>query len=253
MSLAARIACQLWNSPGIEVGQAPEGPFRIPPANLPSAARLYLQHAIALGTPLATAVRVSMRGEIKLRRWLPFTAEQVIHRTRGFIWRASTRINGLAISGFDRLVDGEGEMRWKLLGLFPVMTASGPDISRSAAGRFMSESAWHPSILCRDDVSWTAEGPLCAVAHCHIFGESAQLALTISETGRARSMKLARWANPGGGPFRYVDFGAVAEEEQTFAGFTVPSRIRAGWYIGTERFEPEGEFFRATIQQAVYR
>ena len=51
-------------------------------------------------------------------------------------------MNGLAIGGFDRLVDGEGEMRWKLLGLFPVMTASGPDISRSAAGRFMTESAW---------------------------------------------------------------------------------------------------------------
>jgi hypothetical protein len=52
---------------------------------------------------------------MKLRRWLPFTAEQVIHRARGFIWRASAWRNGLAIRGFDRRVDGEGEMRWKLL------------------------------------------------------------------------------------------------------------------------------------------
>jgi len=49
------------------VGQAPEGPFRIPPANLPSAARLYLEHSIAPGTPLASAVRLRIRGEIKLR------------------------------------------------------------------------------------------------------------------------------------------------------------------------------------------
>ena len=168
-------------------------------------------------------------------------------------WRASVRMSGLAIRGFDRLVDGEGEMRWKLLGLFPVMTASGPDISRSAASRFVTEAVWLPSILCGDDVRWTAEGPLCAVAHCQAFGESADLTLTMAESGRALSIKLARWGNPEGGPFRYAAFGAVAEEERTFAGFTIPSRIRAGWHFGTERFERDGEFFRATIEEAVYR
>ena len=109
-------------------------------------------------------------------------------------------MNGLAIRGFDRLVDGEGEMRWKLLGLFPVMTASGPDITRSAAGRFVTESAWLPSMLCGDRVSWSAEGPTCAVAQWKAFGEPAQLTIGIDENGRARSIKLARWGNPEGGP-----------------------------------------------------
>jgi Family of unknown function (DUF6920) len=249
MSRAERIAGELWLSgPGGERA-VERGEFE----RLPAAARLYLQHAIAPGTPLASAARLRMRGEIKLRRWLPFTAEQVVHRARGFIWRAAVRMNGLTIRGFDRLVDGEGEMRWKLLGLFPVMTASGPDISRSAAGRFVTESAWLPSILCGEDVSWTAAGPLCAVAHCKVFGEPLQLTITLAERGQARSLKLARWGNPEGGPFCYADFGAVAEEERTFAGFTVPSRIRAGWHFGTDRFARDGEFFRATIEEAVYR
>ena len=223
------------------------------PANLPAAARLYLEHAIARGTPLANAVRLRLRGEIKLRRWLPFTAEQVVHRVHGFIWSASVRMNGFTIRGFDRLLDGEGEMRWKLLGLFPVMTASGPDISRSAAGRFVTESAWLPSILCNDGVSWTEEGALGAVAHLKVFGEPAHLTITVDETGRAQSIKLPRWGNPEGGSFRYADFGAVAEEERTFAGFTVPGRIRAGWHFGTERFEGEGEFFRAMVEEAEYK
>ena len=59
-------------------------------------------------------------------------------------------------TGFDRLVDGEGAMRWKFLGIVPVMTASGPDISRSAAGRVEAESVWLPSVLCGEDVAWTA-------------------------------------------------------------------------------------------------
>jgi len=78
--------------------------------------------------------------------------EQVIHAERGFMWTATFRRFGLPlIRGFDRLIDGAGETRWKLLGLVPVMTASGPDITRAASGRFGIESFWLPSILVRED------------------------------------------------------------------------------------------------------
>jgi hypothetical protein len=109
-------------------------------SSLPDASRRYLEHAIAPGTSLAFAVRLRMHGEIKLGQWLPFTAEQVIHWGRGFLWKASVRRNGVPIRGFDRLLNGQGVMRWKLLGLIPVMSASGPDVTRSSAGRMMAES-----------------------------------------------------------------------------------------------------------------
>jgi hypothetical protein len=50
-----------------------------------------------------------------------------------------------------------------------------------------------------------------------------------------------------------VDFGGILEEEGTFCGYTIPTRLRIGWYFGSERFESEGEFFRATIDDAIYR
>lgn len=105
-------------------------------ATLPEPAQQYLEHAIAPGTPLTSAVRLRIHGEIKLRRWLPFAAEQVIRSDRGMIWNATVRMRGVPIVGFDRLLDGEGAMQWKLLGIVPIMAASGPDISRSAAGAF---------------------------------------------------------------------------------------------------------------------
>lgn len=77
-------------------------------SGLPEAARRYLEHAIAPGALLASAVRLRMHGEIKLPRWLPFTAEQVIHWGHGMIWSATVRMKGMPIRGFDRLVDGEG-------------------------------------------------------------------------------------------------------------------------------------------------
>lgn len=124
-------------------------------SHLPEAARRYLEHAIAPGTAIASAVRLLMHGEIKLKKWIPFKAEQVICWERGLIWSATAWMNGLPIWGSDRIVDGVGAMQWKLLGLFPVMTGTGSDITRSAVGRLQTESTCLPSVFCGDDVSWT--------------------------------------------------------------------------------------------------
>ena len=221
--------------------------------SLPKAAQRYLRHAIAPESRLASAVRLRMHGEIKIKRWLPFVAEQVIRWDRGMIWQATARMAGLPIRGWDRLVDGEGAMRWKLFGIIPVMTASGPDISRAAAGRLMAESIWLPSVLCITDVSWTEPEPLRLHAELAVHDETAKLELATDDAGRLKSVKLSRWGNPEGAEFRYVDFGGLVEEEGTFGGFTIPIRMRVGWYFGSSRFESEGEFFRVTIDDAIYR
>jgi hypothetical protein len=87
---------------------------------------------IAPGTPLAAAARLRMHGSIKLNRWLPFRASQIIAPGVGFLWRAHV---AALIEGYDRSFGGEGELRWKLARLFTVASGSGPDISRSSAGR----------------------------------------------------------------------------------------------------------------------
>jgi hypothetical protein len=202
-------------------------------SHLPEPAKRYLEHAIAPRTKIAAAVRWKMHGEIKLKKWIPFTAEQVVCWEHGLIWSATAWMNSfLPIIGSDRIIDGIGAMQWKLLGLFPVMTARGADITRSSIGRLQSESVCLPSVFC---------------------GERAELDFTIDRTGRLKTFKLPRWGNPDGTEFRYVDFGGILEEEGTFCGYTIPTRLRIGWYFGSERFESEGEFFRATIDDAIYR
>ncbi len=221
-------------------------------ARLPQAGRRYLQHAIAPGTVLATAVRLRMHGETKLKRWLAFTAEEVISWTRGMIWRATVRLHGLPISGFDRLLDGAGVMRWRLLGVIPLVTASGPDISRSAAGRICAEAVWLPSALCGDGVRWTGWDPTHAEVRLTVQRHALAMNVATDAAGRLTTVQLQRWGNPDGGPFRAVDFGGVAEDEQTFGGYTIPTRLRVGWYVGSRQFEPAGDFFRVTIDDARY-
>lgn len=221
---------------------------------LPEPAQRYLRHAIAPGTPLASAVRLTMHGEIKLGdRWQAFEAEQVIRWDRGLIWKAKVDLGLLSIRGSDRFIDGRGAMAWKLLGIIPVMRADGPDISRSAAARLEAESMWLPSILLGDGITWTAEDATHPHVRVAVTGDEGELSLTIDEHGRLRETAMQRWGNPEGGDFHAEPFGAIVEAESTFAGYTIPSRLRVGWHFGTERFASEGEFWRATITSAHYR
>jgi len=41
--------------------------------------------------------------------------------------------------------------------------------------------------------------------------------------------------------------------ESTFSDYTIPTRLRIGWYFGTDRFEPYGEFSRCIVEEATYR
>ncbi|MBW4458949.1 MAG: hypothetical protein KME47_01710 [Nodosilinea sp. WJT8-NPBG4] len=202
---------------------------------------------------MASAVRLKMHGEIKLKTWIPFTAEQVVCWERGFIWSATAWMNRLPIVGSDRIIDGVGAMQWKLLGLFPVMTGTGADITRSSAGRFHTELMLLPSAFCRGDVTWGGTEALHLHASFVAQGEPAELDFAIDQTGRLKTAQLPRWGNPEGAEHHYVDFGAIVEAEDTFGGYTIPTQLRVGWYFGTDRFESEGEFFRATIDEAIYR
>jgi hypothetical protein len=98
---------------------------------LPEPVQRHLAKAIAPGTPLATSARLRMRGRIKVGRWLPFRAHQVLNPHHGFVWTA--RAAGV-IAGSDRYVEGTGGLDWKLAGLVTVARAQGPDV----AGRVVS-------------------------------------------------------------------------------------------------------------------
>lgn len=222
-------------------------------SRFPEAVRKYLEHAIAPGTRSASAVRLHMHGDIKLKRWSSFSAEQVIRWDRGMVWRAVVRMHGMSIRGGDTFLDGQGVMNWRLFGVFPIVNASGPDITRSAAGRVNIESIWLPAVLGAEDVSWTSSDAF----HCHAsfmaHNETAEIDYNIDENGRLKSVSMPRWGNPEGADSHYVNFGGFVDQEGSFGGYTIPTRMRAGWHFGTPGFESEGEFFRVDIDDAAYR
>ena len=216
---------------------------------LPDLARQYFQHSIAADAPVVSAVRLQMTGEIKLKTWMPFTATQVVRTNAGFVWSARVRSGITYISGSDQFLNGAGEMKWKLFGMIPVMTGVGPEISRSAKDRFAIERIFLPPSLFTDESNWTQDADTISVKSLGLC----DIKLGVRPPGVIESVSMERWGNPNGSTFERLPFGGVVEEEKTWSGFTIPSRLRVGWYFGSDRFASEGEFFRAKITHAEFR
>lgn len=214
---------------------------------LPDPVRHYFSAAIAPGTPLALSARLRMRGHIKIGRWLPFRAHQVLAPHRGFVWPA--RMAGL-IAGSDGYVDGIGAMEWKLAGLVTLAHGEGPDVSRSAAGRAGAEAIWIPtSLLPRFGVHWAAENDTTIVASYQIDDIPLKIRYHLDEEARPHSIVFDRWGDPDNtGTWAWHQSGGEFGAYTTFDRVTIPSRGRFGWFYGTERWS-EGEFFRYRITE----
>jgi hypothetical protein len=219
----------------------PTGPERFDPAELeglPEPVRRHLTQAIAPGTPPHTSARLTMRGQIKVGRWLPFRARQVLSPGHGFVWTA--RAAGV-IAGTDRYVDGAGALRWRLAGLITVAAGDGPDVARSAAGRAGAEGIWLPTaLLPRFGVRWTATADDRVTADLAVGETPVTLELRLDPAGRIVSLAFDRWGDPGAtGSFGWHRFGGRVTGYASFGGLTIPAEGRLGW--------DGDEFFRYRI------
>lgn len=217
--------------------------------DLPTPIERWLRHAIQPGTPLRRRVHVTMHGEIKIGRWRPFTARQLI-APDGYLWAADAGRFPMRVQGFDRYSEGTGQMSWRLLGVVPVVTARGADIDRSAAGRLASELlGLTPAGALAPGVVWHPIDDRQAIATVTIDGLDHHVTVSVGDDGAVQTISLPRWADADGGGFRLHTFGVICDGERTFGGYRLPHRIRAGWWLGTPEWA-EGEFFRATIDDA---
>lgn len=175
---------------------------------------------------------------------------QVIVPTQGFVWVASAGWGPLSVMGFDRYSEGAGEKRWLLDGRIPVMTATGPDVTRSAAGRVALDAVWLPHSF--TDLRWEpGESEESAVALRTVGKEETRVELQVGDDGSLRSVRMQRWSAPGKQPWGLHPCGGIVEAETTFDGITIPSRLRVGYGIGTEQWA-KGEFLRCEISDAAF-
>jgi hypothetical protein len=219
-------------------------------AGLPEPARRWLTYAIAPGTLLADAVEIRMHGEIRLGRWRPFTATQAVVPGAGYVWAARTRIGVIPVRGYDSFAHGRGEMRWRALGILPVASAVGVDVTRSAAGRLAAESVLVPPGLITAE--WSPGGDRDTAVFCPPGrrSEPDHVTITVAPDGRLQRLSMQRWGRPHGGEFAEHTFEVTFDAAHRAGGITVPDGIRAAW---ADEDDGRQEFFRAFVDRATFR
>lgn len=213
--------------------------------DLPEPVRRYFDAAFPDGTVSAAAAVLEMRGHIRIGRWLPFRARQLLAPRLGTVWEATV---ASVIVGYDRYVGGAGAMEWKLFGMIPLVRASGPDVTRSAAERAAAESVWVPSAVAPGTgVEWAASGSDAISAVIDTDGYDTRVTHSIDSGGRITGTSLRRWGDPDRtGTWSEHVFGGDFSDHRRFGAVTIPSRGRIGWHHGTDRWT-DGEFFRFEI------
>lgn len=136
----------------------------------------------------------------------------------------------------DALLEGEGQLSARLLGLVPMASASGPQATRGELMRYLAELAWCPdAILHNRSIEWevvsttnfvaTARlGPVTASVHIEVDVQSRIAG--ISAPARPRSVGKSFIDTPWWG--RFGDF-------RTIEGRQIPFIGEVGWELEGER------------------
>lgn len=212
----------------------------------PEPVRRFFMHAIAPGTPLARSVRLEQTGTMKPNPRagrFQIIAEETLAPPFGLVWQARTKMGPLPFRIVDTHFEGKGSLRGTVLGI-PVLRASGLDVSRSSRHRVIAESLWVPSaLLPHRGVVWTAETDTTIQARLTIDEETVDVRLSLHPNGAVREVSMQRHGNVGIPDWSLIPYGFATESESVFEGYTIASKVRGGWWYGTDRYQPEAASF----------
>lgn len=126
---------------------------------LPAPVQRYLRFAGVVGTPRVQGFRARMSGRIRgaaTASWMPFTAEQYnfYDPPRRYFWIEATR-GGLPVGGLHAYGEDGASMRIRLLSLLPVVTLSGPQMTRGETVTLLNDAClFAPGVLVDLPIQW---------------------------------------------------------------------------------------------------
>lgn len=209
-------------------------------APLPPVVQKWLERSGAVGKEIVRTAHLKQGGEMKTKPdgdWIPFEAEQWnTLDPPGFLW--TTRIQaapGMTLAGRDRYVDGRGNMLIKLLALFPVADAKGPETDQGSLLRNLAEACWWPSAALSDYIRWEQLDSLSAQATMTCGGITASGIFRFNAEGDVTSFEAKRYYDRKEGA-TLEDWRVVNQGWRAFDGVRVPHQSEITWKLESGDF-----------------
>lgn len=158
-------------------------------AQLPQKVRDFALRADASPGDLATSVAFTQTAELQLKpgqNWQPVQAIQTVSiGAPGFLWQACQSLGPLSkFQVIDAYIGGTGQLRVRLLGLVRIVNATGPDIDRAEALRYLAELPWAPdAILGNPAIIWRMVDDTVAEAALDVAGQRAAVRFRFNAAG----------------------------------------------------------------------
>ncbi|MFF0174005.1 DUF6544 family protein [Micromonospora profundi] len=228
-------------------GSASSGP-------LPPVVERYLKRAVSDRDRVPQLVRVTQQGRMRTKpggRWMRFHATEDLQvRSVAFSWRA--RFTGALsmLTAVDQYAAGAGRLRVRLLGVVPVVSASGPATARAQAQRYLSELFWAPHALAANpDLRWQELGEHAVEVTTVVAGSPVGIRIDFDDAGDISTVSTPTRARLVAGTAVDTAWAGRVADFATIGGIRVPTRAEVGWEL------PDGPFvyWQGTVSDVVLR
>lgn len=219
---------------------------------LPYPVRKWLENSQVIGKEIITSARLKQKGLMRTKKdgpWIPAQSQQYFRVDEpGFVWKAKVKMAPfLELSGLDIYREGKGKMSIKMLSLFPIVDATGPEMDHGTMLRFLAEMQWFPTAALNPYIQWEPIDDNTAKATMSYKGVTAFGVFTFNDEGELVRFMTKRYREVGG-KFVLTDWGGINKQFKTFNGIRIPSKSDIIWV------EPTGEFnwFQCEITDLEY-
>jgi hypothetical protein len=202
--------------------------------HLPAIVQRWLNRSEVINQPAAQTIRLRQSGEMRMKpggRWMPFTATQYFTTGNpGFVWTTRLRLfPSVFISGRDKLVKGNAEMKMKLLSVIDIVNERNNEkINSGSMIRYLAEICWFPSAAIQPYIEWQTIDSVSASATLAIAEKKVHGIFHFSNEGDLLQFTAER--------YRGSDDKATPEtwiveclEYREFNGIRIPYRCDVTW------------------------
>jgi hypothetical protein len=204
-------------------------------AELPAPVRRSLRRSGVVGREIPSRVTVRQKGQLRQgtdSRWLSFTAQEEYRLDPpGFVWSAALKIGGLRVGrATDELAGGHGRMHVRLLGLFDVVDATGPEMDQGVVMRWLNETMWFPAVWATDVIAWEPIDGTSALGSVRVGDLMVQAEFRFNHDGQLVDFRADRYRSVESG-FELTRWSTPLTEHARFDGIELPSRGSAVWSL----------------------
>lgn len=207
-------------------------------AHLPDPVRRYLERAGVVGRPRVVSIHVA--GSVKMRRtpnedWMPSTMDQYSTLTdlrRLFFMQAQK--GPISFDVYHQFTGGEAYMQARVLGLWPVVDAAGPELTQSETVTVLNDMCLlAPASLIDSRLEWESIDDSRSRVWLHHAGHRVGAELHFNTSGELTNFVSSDRFQSDGTSSRLVTWSTPVTGYRDVDGRHLPSTAEAQWQEAT--------------------